>query len=73
MLSLHGMARKISESINNTVAEEQKTKAFQHFTASSNLFILILTVVLGVAAFTAIFLYKNRTLQLRITFAALIV
>ena len=57
----------------NTVAEDQKTKAFQHFTAGSNLFILILTVVLGVAAFTAIFLYKNRTLQLRITFAALIV
>lgn len=46
---------------------------FKHFTATSNLIILILTVILGLMAVVAIFLFKNRKLQLRVTLAALII
>ncbi len=63
---------KLSFFSGNTVAADQ-TKAFQHFSATSSLVILILTAVLGATAFIAIFLYKNRKLQLRITFSALLI
>jgi Domain of unknown function (DUF4293) len=51
---------------------DDKIKVFKHLTATSNLIILVLTVILGSLACVAIFLYKNRKLQLRMTFAALI-
>lgn len=42
-------------------------KQFQRFTAMSNLLLMILTVVVAVGSLVAVFLYKNRKLQNRIT------
>lgn len=39
--------------------------------AGSNLLLLILTVALGLLPLITIFLYKNRSLQIKLTFAAL--
>ena len=50
-----------------------KIKTFSHLRATSHLFILMLTVALGTMNFIAVFLFKNRKLQLRITLAALII
>jgi len=47
-------------------------KTFKPLLATSNIGILIITVAVGVAALIAIFLYKNRKLQLRITLAAMV-
>lgn len=55
----------------NITGPDQMPK-FTSIVASSNTGILILTVALGVAALIAVFLYKNRKLQLRITLAAMI-
>ena len=57
----------------NIIGADNKTKAFSHLTATGNLFILILTVALGAMSFIAVFLYKNRKLQLRIVLGALII
>lgn len=48
-------------------------KQFQKFTALSNLFLMILTVVVGAGALLTVFLYKDRKLQLRITTAIFVV
>lgn len=45
---------------------------FTSLTAAGNIGILILTVAVAVAALIAVFLYKNRKLQLRITIAAML-
>jgi Domain of unknown function (DUF4293) len=50
-----------------------KIKTFSRLAATGNLVILILTVALGVMSGVAIFLYKNRQLQLRLVLAALII
>jgi hypothetical protein len=50
-----------------------KTKTFKSLTATSNMVILVFTIALGVTAFIAIFLYKNRKLQMRIALAAMLV
>jgi Domain of unknown function (DUF4293) len=57
----------------NIMGADNKTKIFNHLAATGNLVILILTVALCVMNFIAIFLYKNRKLQLRIVLAALII
>lgn len=44
---------------------------FQRFTAMTNMFLMILTVVVGIGALVAIFLYKDRKLQTKITAAVL--
>jgi len=49
-----------------------KTKVFQHLNAVSNIGILLLTALVGALALLAIFLYKNRKLQLRISVAGCI-
>lgn len=55
------------------MVDANQVKTFTSLTAVTNLLILVLTVVVAVAAFIAIFLYKNRSLQLRITLAAAII
>jgi len=50
-----------------------KVKTFTPLTATSNLVILIFTIATGIAALIAIFLYKNRKLQMRISLAAMLV
>lgn len=52
------------------LVDANQVKTFTNLTAVNHLLILILTVAVAVAAFIAIFLYKNRTLQFRITLAA---
>ena len=48
-------------------------KVFEYLTASGSIILLILTVSVFVAALISVFLYKNRTLQLRIVLVALLV
>lgn len=47
-------------------------KTFVRVTAQSNVFLLILTVGVGIAAIIAIFLYKDRKQQLRVVLAAIV-
>ena len=55
----------------NKIGIDQIPK-FTSLVASSNIGLLILTVAVGVAALIAVFLYKTRILQLRITLAAML-
>ncbi len=48
-------------------------KQFQNFTAMSNMLIMILTVGVGIASLITIFLFKDRKLQIKISFAVLAV
>ncbi len=50
-----------------------KIKNFKALTAGSSLVILVLTCLVTAIALLAIFLYKNRKLQLRLTLVTLIV
>jgi dipeptide/tripeptide permease len=56
----------------NLIAQNQP-KAFVSLTAQSNLLLLILTAGVGIASLIAIFLYKNRKMQLRIVLVTLLV
>jgi len=56
----------------NMIAENQP-KTFVSLTAQSNLLLLILTAGVGIASLIAIFLYKNRKMQLRIVLLTLLV
>ena len=47
--------------------------ATEEFNATSNVLLLILTSILGAMLLFVIFLYKNRTLQLRLTLLALVI
>ena len=60
---------KISFFSGNILVEN--VKQFQRFTAMTNMFLMILTVVVGIGALVAIFLYKDRKLQTKITAAVL--
>lgn len=51
----------------------ENVKQFQNFTAMSNMLIMILTVGVGIASLITIFLFKDRKLQIKISFAALAV
>jgi len=42
-------------------------KQFQRFTAMSNIFLMIFTVVVCVGSLVTIFLYKNRNLQFKVS------
>jgi apolipoprotein N-acyltransferase len=55
----------------NKIGVDQMPK-FTSLVATSNIGLLILTIAVGVAALIAVFLYKNRKLQLRITLAAML-
>ena len=54
----------------NMVDATTQAKTFQYLVATSHLGILVISVAVGVASLIAIFLYKNRKLQLRIALAA---
>ncbi|OQP53728.1 DUF4293 family protein [Niastella populi] len=56
----------------NMIAENQQ-KTFASLTAQSNLMLLILTAGVGITSIIAIFLYKDRKMQLRLVLAALLV
>jgi hypothetical protein len=56
----------------NMVAANQ-TKSWVTLTAQSNLLLLILSAGVGIASLIAIFLYKNRKMQLRIVLVTLLV
>jgi len=56
----------------NIVAADQ-TKTFTSLTAVSNPIILTFTAATGIAALIAVFLYKNRKLQMRISLMAMLV
>src|SRR4051812_24302073 len=47
-------------------------KIYTPLNATSNMILLILTVALGIAALVLIFLYKDRKMQMRITFVCLL-
>lgn len=47
------------------------TLPVEHFTAKDNLLLLILTVITATISAVTIFLYNNRPLQLKLSFAAL--
>jgi hypothetical protein len=53
--------------------KDNQPKAFISLTAQSNLLLLILTAGVGIASLIAIFLYKNRKMQMRITLITLLV
>ncbi len=55
----------------NTMVDN--VKQFQRFTAMNSLVIMILTVGVAVASIIAIFLYKDRKLQLKITLPVFII
>jgi uncharacterized membrane-anchored protein len=52
---------------------DDQVKSLKYLTAQSNLLLLILTAGVGLASLVAIFLYKNRKQQSRITLVALLV
>lgn len=56
----------------NMIAENQ-SKTFVSLTAQSHLLLLVLTAGVGIASLIAIFLYKNRKMQLRIVLLTLLV
>lgn len=47
--------------------------ATEEFTAKSNILLVVLTSLLGVLLLVTIFLYKNRKLQLRLTWLAFVI
>jgi disulfide bond formation protein DsbB len=47
-------------------------KVFQHFTAKEYTLLMVLTVVVALGSLVAVFLYKDRKLQVRIVSAAMI-
>jgi hypothetical protein len=56
----------------NMISENQ-TKTWVSLTAKNNLLLLILSAGVGIVSLIAIFLYKNRKLQLRLVILALLV
>src|SRR3954468_21369264 len=63
---------KLSFYSGNLIKDNQP-KAFVSLTAQSNLLLLILTAGVGIASLIAIFLYKNRKMQMRIVLITLLV
>jgi hypothetical protein len=62
---------KLSFYSGNMIGPDQ-LKVFKSLLAPSNIAILVITVAIGVIALVAVFLYKNRVLQMRLTLAALV-
>ena len=50
----------------------ENLKQFQRFTAMGNIFLMILTVAVAIASLIAVFLYKDRQLQLKISMAVFV-
>lgn len=58
---------------NGNVLQPDQTRLYQPLTAMSNIWLMILTFLLGTGIFVIIFLFKNRKLQLKLTILALFV
>ena len=56
---------KISFFSGNIMVEN--VKQFEHFSAMGNIFLMILTVIVAIGSLVAVFLFKNRKLQIRIS------
>jgi len=61
----------IKFSIYNGTRAIGEVNEYNMLNAGSSLFLLIATVALGLLAFIAVFLYKNRSMQLKISLLAL--
>lgn len=48
-------------------------EVYDKLNGASNIYIMALTIVVGVLCLVSIFLYQNRPLQLKLSFAALVV
>src|SRR5256885_16848396 len=57
---------KLSFYSGNKIVDNQKQ--FAHLTADENILLTILSVAVGIAALVLIFLYKDRKMQMRLTF-----
>jgi len=55
------------------IVNADQTKTFTRFTAASKMPTLIFTAIVGTVSLVAIFLYKNRKLQMRTALAALLI
>jgi Domain of unknown function (DUF4293) len=54
------------------IAGPDQVKVFKSLVAPGNIAILVITVAVAVMALVAIFLYKNRVLQMRLSLAAMV-
>jgi drug/metabolite transporter superfamily protein YnfA len=61
----------VSFAIYNGTKVVNAVNEYNILNGGSNLFLLIATVALGLLSLIAVFLYKNRSMQLKICFAAL--
>jgi K+ transporter len=57
---------------NGNVIQTDQSRRFEHLTAMSNLWLMILTFLLGTGILVIIFLFKDRKLQMRLTIAAIV-
>ncbi len=55
------------------VINDNQQKQFEYLNATTSIFILVLTALLGAGALIAVFLYKDRKVQLRVVIAAMLV
>ncbi|MBG9374888.1 DUF4293 domain-containing protein [Panacibacter sp. DH6] len=51
---------------------ENNIKTFQSLTAQDNMLLMVLTVAVAIAALVTIFLYKDRKMQMKVSFAVLV-
>ncbi|MHA4846630.1 DUF4293 domain-containing protein [Flavitalea antarctica] len=57
---------------NGNVIQPDQTRRFEQLTAMSNIWLMILTFLLGTGILVIIFLFKDRKLQMRLTIVAII-
>lgn len=58
---------------NGNLVKPDQSRAFEPLTAMSNIWLMILTFLLGTGIFIIIFLFKNRKLQLKLTILAILI
>jgi glucan phosphoethanolaminetransferase (alkaline phosphatase superfamily) len=57
---------------NGNVIQADQSRRFEHLTAMSNIWLMILTFLLGTGILVIIFLFKDRKLQMRLTIVAIL-
>jgi uncharacterized membrane protein (GlpM family) len=67
-----GLTMKFSFFSGNKISTAGQPATFQYVTATSNMLINIITVILLVGSLITIFLYKNRRQQMRVTIALMV-
>ncbi|MET0298268.1 MAG: DUF4293 family protein [Flavitalea sp.] len=58
---------------NGNALQEDQSRLFQPLTAMSNIWLMILTFLLGTGIVILIFLFKDRKLQIKLTFLAIVI